>query len=223
MLKLPAMANPFAFTAEQTDDFQRLLQLDGPFAAPAGTSDLQAWYQAWLAQQPSDADARLGRLAIHDLRMCLQSALDRPLTDLAPDVAIASLLPADGRRRCWEQCAANCEWVLPSMGLPGWAQTLFGCMLLAGLVLPFWLPWWSSLIFPFALALSFFLENRVPYLPYPTFSEMAARMVSLNAPAIHIGKFAAEDLERVFYVLACEACRTELPLDGWADIALSSN
>jgi hypothetical protein len=198
---------------------QELLSLLGPFTAPAEAASLQDWYTAWQRSLPTDADARLRLLAAHDLRMCLHAALDLPLTALPADARMAELLPAQGRRAFWEGLADACEWTLPRMGLPAWAQTLFGVVLLAGLVLPFWWPV-LALLLPVALALSFLLENRVAHLPYPSLDAVAARMVTLNAPAIHLGKFAEEDLERVFYELACLATGQELPLSGWEQVPM---
>lgn len=206
----------------QAHTLARWLALSADFRAPAGEAGLDAWYAAWTAALPQDPATRLQRLAAHDLRICLHEALARPLEELADDVRMDAVLPRAGRRAFWEGLQDACEWTLPRMGLPGWAQTLFGLALIAGFVLPFWWPLWGSLLIPVALFLSFFLENRVAYLPQRTLADVAARMVVLNEPGIQLGKFAEEDLERVFYALACMACDKELPLEGWDRVRVAA-
>jgi hypothetical protein len=211
---------PSTFRIDQAQEFHRLLALSGEFQPPAGEASLRDWYTAWQAALPADADTRLRLLAAHDLRMCLHMALQRPITDFPLTAEIRPLLPTQGRRAFWESLSTTCEWTLPRMGLPAWAQTLFGVALLAGLILPFWFPVWGLLLLPAALSLSFFLENRVTYLAYPTLAAVANRMVQLNEPGIQLGKFSEEDVERVFYELACAASEQTLPLQDWEAIRL---
>lgn len=207
--------------ASQASTLARWLALSGDFSVPVGAAGLDAWYAAWRAALPQDPASRLQCLAAHDLRVCLHEALARPLEALPDETRIDALLPPAGRRAFWEGLQDGCEWTLPRMGLPGWAQTLFGMAMIAGFVLPFWWPVWGSLLIPGALLLSFFLENRVAYLPQRTLGEVAARMVVLNEPGIQLGKFAEEDLERVFYALACMASDQQLPLEGWDKVRVA--
>ncbi|MFM2376387.1 MAG: hypothetical protein RLZZ165_1484 [Bacteroidota bacterium] len=145
---------------------------------------------------PSDEVYRRGRIVIrHDLRAAV--------SDLEEDASIAEesmqvLFPAKGRRAKWKELQRLLEWKLPRIGMPVWAQHLWGAGLLAGFVMIFIWPLWGLLLFFGGSLLSFLVEKIAWALPYPTFSETVEAMVRLNSPLLEQG--VAEDHLRVTFV-----------------------
>lgn len=209
-----------AFPTEACKQLRDLLSLSGNHAAgnPAPTT-LGQWQRAWRMNFPEPLQA-LEALAAHDLRMQLHGLSGIPLVEITSQFRITDALPATGKRAAWESIRSESDWDLPAMALPAWAQTLFGISFIAGFVMPFIDPIWGLLVLPVMVRLSFILENRSQALPYPTLESMARRMVLQNKPGVELGKFAPEDLERMFFQLAEMASGLELDVHTWEEIPL---
>jgi|GEM_PF-2952488 hypothetical protein len=186
--------------------------------------NLGEWFSQWSNSISGD-EQRLKVLAQHDLRMALADAFGKDYLELQGPTSIAETLGADARKK-WDGIRSTCEWDLPSMSSAPWLQHLLGAIILAGFILPFFLlP--AVLILPLVLPLSLWLEKRGTYLDNPTLDAMADRMLILNAPRVVDGQFLSEDIERVFFQLACMASGRDLNPSEWqslsVDQALSGN
>jgi hypothetical protein len=170
-----------------------------PLRFQKGDIDLEALLQH-LIPPPREVHHR-GRIVIkHDLRAAVSDLEeDAPVSEESMQV----LFPAKGRRQKWKELQELLIWKLPRIGMPVWAQHLWGAGLLAGFVMIFIWPPWGLLLFFGGTVLSFLVEKIAWALPYSTFTETVEAMVRLNLPLLELG--VTEDHFRVAFV------------DAWAD------
>ena len=215
------MASPSSIHISEATSLRTALEAlsESPLEGLKPKEKLGDWFKRWNSNFVDD-EARLKALALHDLINLLQQHFPLPHQALQAQTYLKDLLPVRGKRRAWDAIRKESEWVLPAMGLPAWAQTILGMVFMAGFVLPFIWPLWGSLILPVSIPLSLILEKRSTWLAYPKLIDLAKRSVVLSKDAMELGKFMPEDLERVFYELACQAMGTSLPTSGWQNIAM---
>lgn len=194
-------------------DWQAFLhELEDAFGAPIpasfqrGEVDVEALLQAATALAP-DA-GKQGQIVIaHELRYSLASLLGVAAASIVPQSKMAALVPGKTRREVMAQLQRESEWKLPRLGLPVWAQTLWGAGLLIGFILQFIYPLWGMLLFWGGMILSFQVEKAAWAFQYPTFGKWIARTVQLNWPSLELGAVDADRLRIAF----AELLRTHWP------------
>lgn len=140
-----------------------------------------------------------GQIVItHELRQALSSLLAIPASDIGPLTPMATLMPGRARKQVIAQLQREVDWKLPRLGLPVWAQSVWGAGLMIGFVLQFIYPWWGIALFWGGMLLSFQVEKVAWAFQYPTFGHWVARCVQLNWPALQMGGVDADRLRVAF-------------------------
>ncbi len=140
-----------------------------------------------------------GRILIGlELRAAIASQLGMDPTELLPETPMTGLFPHHGRRQKWQELQEMLTWKLPRIGLPVWAQYIWGAVLLAGFVMMFLLPLWGLLVFFGGIILSFQVEKRATAFQYATLDETLSAMVRLNWPALELGEGGDDRLRLAF-------------------------
>ncbi len=137
-----------------------------------------------------------GRFVIqHELRQeVLELIPSWPSEHLTDTTAMTALFPSKERKALMQQLQTRIDWKLPRLGLPIWAQTVWGAGMLIGFVLQFIYPFWGMPLFWGGMLLSFQVEKIAWAFQYPTWAAWIDRTVAINWPALEMG---AADGERV--------------------------
>lgn len=153
-----------------------------------------------------------GRILIGlELRAALSNLSGNESLDIESQSQLDALFPRRTRKKRWQELQESIEWKLPRIGMPIWAQYLWGAGLLIGFVMMFVFPLWGLLVFFGGIILSFQVEKRSLAFQYPTVDTTVDAMVRLNWPAMEVG---ADGDDRLRMAFAEVLDRHFLPIDN---------
>jgi hypothetical protein len=175
-----------------------------PAGYRAGTIDLDRLLVA-MSDLSTDPGKKGQFVIQYELRQELAAQLGIPPTEILETTRMAALLPdRDSRRRAMLALQTQLDWRLPRLGLPVWAQYIWGAGLLTGFVLQFIYTLIGTILFWGGMLLSFQVEKVAWAFQYPMFGKWVGRTVQLNWPALEMGAADGERL-RVAFADALEA------------------
>lgn len=139
--------------------------------------------------------AKAGKLVIGmSLRVSLAQIAGIDARDIHPDSRLATLMPAPVRKERMRQLQQETEWTLPKLGMPIWAQHLYGLVLMVAFVLQFFYPLVGIPLFLGGIVLLYRIERWAWAFQYPTWGQWIDRTVVLNWPALQVGAVQATAL-----------------------------
>lgn len=130
--------------------------------------------------------------------VALASVLQQPEKKITTESQMRVLLPNPTRKAIWRALQSQLEWKLPGIGLPIWAQYIWGAALLSGILMMFIWPIWGTSLFFGGIILSFQVEKIAWGLPYPTVGKTIDAMVRINWPSLEMGEAGNDHLRLIF-------------------------
>jgi hypothetical protein len=162
-----------------------------------GEVDPEALLAALCAAAPEAG--RQGHMVIaYELRQALASMRAIDPAEISDATAMPTLLPAPQRKQCMQQLQGEVDWILPRLGMPIWAQYVWGAGLLIGFILQFIYPILGMVLFWGGMLLSFQVEKIAWAFQYPTFGKWVQRVVALNWPSLELAGVEADRVRIVY-------------------------
>ncbi len=153
---------------------------------------------AALCKAAPDA-GRQGQMVItYELRQSLASILAIDPAEITDATAMPTLLLSSRRKQLMQQLQGEVDWILPRLGMPVWAQYLWGAGLLIGFILQFIYPILGMILFWGGMLLSFQVEKIAWAFQYPTFGKWVQRVVALNWPSLELAGVEADRVRIVY-------------------------
>jgi hypothetical protein len=201
-----------AFQEELEEVFERPMDVD----LLRGVMDTET---LWRSLLPAQKDLMWrGRVMIgYELRLALKVELGvmveesgilvrqrgkrlghKGLVGIFSETPMVDLMRRKDRKAAWLRVQDAVNWKLPRLGLPVWAQYVWGMGLLAGMVMMFIWPLWGMLLFFGGTILIYPVEKWAWAFPYPSFGDLLNGAVRMNWPALEMGAGDDERLRLVF-------------------------
>lgn len=213
------MASTFTVPAREWENFLEEVELAFERPVPphyrSGTVNLDELFKACLPG-PQDLMWR-GRVVLgHDLRLALGAELGKEPSSFTREARLKTLLPGPGRKVAWQRIQEHIEGSLPRLGMPRWAQQVWGAGLLAGLVMLFIWPLWGLLLFLGGVLLSYRVERWAWAFQYSTLDTLIGATVRQNWPLLELGM--ADDDRLRLVLMEIVSRRLELDMDPAAPL-----